>query len=170
MVEPFGDRFRLELHQGLVGTDEGAGEFCFVSIQKIQRARLVAKIPERLNGAEAWTLAFDGDGEACDFLIQTGAFELPDAMQTPAAHDHGFDMLRFGLCARTELGVEMRGESREMVRGLAVDDDGTGEEAVFQGVGRGDCFALGRDRPVRFGPVSAGRIALTLTGHMAATV
>jgi hypothetical protein len=147
MLAPVGDGFCLEFHQGLVGADEGAGELRLVAVEKTERAGLVGEIFESQGGAGAVCLSVDGCGELFDLVIQAGAFEFPDAMQTPAAHDHGFDMMRFGLRAGMELGVEARGEGGEMFGRLAGDDDGFGEQAVLEGIGRGDGFAFGRDRP-----------------------
>ncbi len=127
IVTPVGEGCCLEFHQGLVGADEGAGELRLVAVQKIERAGLVGKIFESQRGAGAVSLSIDGGGEPFDLVIEGGAFEFPDAMQTPAAHDQSFDVVRFGLRAGTELGVEARGEGGELFRRFSADDDGFGE-------------------------------------------
>src|SRR5215472_17819496 len=106
---------------------------------------MLGEIPEGLGAAAS--AGIDDGGKPVDLLIERGALEFPKTMETPAAHDHGFDVMCFDLCARMEFGVEARGESGEMFGRFAADNDGFGEEAVFNRVSCGDGFAFGRDWP-----------------------
>lgn len=97
--------------------------------------RLVGKIAESEDRAGAGVLKIESGTELFDFEIQVGAFEFPDAVQPPAAHDHGFHVVGLGLCAGPEFLVEGGRESGELLGGLAVNDDGFGKQTVLQGIG-----------------------------------
>ncbi len=55
--------------------------------------------------------------------------------------------------------------SRKALFEFAFQDDGIGEETVFQGVAAGVALALGRDGPAGFGSVGTGGFDLTFSSH-----
>jgi len=99
-----------------------------------------------------------GGGAVAELVADGGFFEAPGAELTPAGDGEGFDELAFDGGGGLELGLKRAEEADETVFGFVVEDDGSGEEAVFQAVLRGILAAFAGDGAFGFGSVAAGDI------------
>jgi hypothetical protein len=109
--------------------------------------------------------ASDGTGLIADLMVHGGLFHAPEAELTPAGDGHLFDEGAFDRAFRLKLLFQIGEDLEEALFEFAFQDDGFGEQAVFDGVAGGVVFALGRDGSAGPGSVSTGGLDLTFGAH-----
>jgi hypothetical protein len=152
--------FPAEFAQILESAAHRAAEACLVSAEMSQAA---AGVKEGLSGegapgflVDAGVLVIDGITLAVDLIIEARGFEGEVPVEAPAGGDVVLDEVAFGLCHGLKLSEIAVEEAREFGIVLIVKNDDPAGEPVADAVLCGASLAFGRDRPVRFLPVSAG--------------
>ena len=133
-----------DLVEALNGAGELSIEAGFVAIEDVEPAGLVAQRTVGQGGLGGHVFERVSLGLLTDFVGNGGVFEDPDAHQTPAADDHGFDQAALGGGFGLIFGDEGIVEGVEALGGFAVKDDGVAEQAVDKAVARGGERAFGR--------------------------
>jgi hypothetical protein len=85
--------------------------------------------------------------------IEEAALDGPGAAGFPLRGGHIFDEGIFEVANGLEFPDQGLDEGLESVGGLAIEDDGVGEEAVLEGVQGGALFPIGRDRAAGAGAI-----------------
>ena len=137
-----------------------------VADEQVERAGVAAEGLEGQGGSGGGVFAAsDAAGLLADLVFHGGFFHAPEAELTPAGHGHFFDQGVFDRGFRLEFLVDAGDNVEEAVFEFAFQDDGFGEETVFEGVRGGVAFAFGRDGPAGFGSVDTGGLDLTFGAH-----
>ena len=115
----------------------------FVAIEEIEAAGVVGEVTEGEagDGGGIEGLEVRTDAEAVFLNGDVGAFDVPDAAETPAADGHILDEVALDLVGGMEQVPHGLGEPGELGLGFAIKGDGPGEKAVTQGVAGGVALA-----------------------------
>ena len=94
------------------------------------------------------------------FIVEADGFEGPVAEESPAIDGEVVDQVEFPLVLGQEFPDVGVFEGQETVGGFAEEEDGLGEEAVFDGIAGGDALASGGVGAVGFATVDSARFLL----------
>jgi len=124
-----------------------------IAIEEVEDAGLVSQFAEGDGGASGGGAI--GEILLFDFEAPGFAFDGPDARLAPERDGHFFEEGLLGGSFGLKFGVEGGEELGEDVGVFVVEDDGSGEDAVANGVLRGAEFAFGSFRAAGIGAIEA---------------
>jgi hypothetical protein len=88
------------------------------------------------------------------------AFVIPEAGEAPLGEDHAVNEDFLSGCPGEVIVIEFVADFEEVFAGFVGEEDGFRHEAVFEAVGGGLEFAMGRDGAFGLGSIGAGGGAL----------
>jgi len=109
--------------------------------------------------------AFLGPGPGLDFVVPNEGFDAAHAAEEPIGMNEGVDGGLFAGADGAAGGLVFADEVVEGFGGLAVDEEGLGVDAGFDGVEGGGGFSGGGGGSGGFLRITAIRFDLSLSGH-----
>ena len=134
-----------------------AVEADFLTAEGFEEAGRLVEGIEGEEGAGGRVLVGGGIGLEGLFASELSGLEGPVAEGAPAAEGHGFNEGEFVGGGGVEFGGEVCEEPEETLAGFAGEQDGLGEDAVFDGVAGGIAATSRGDGATGFAGVGAVR-------------